>query len=217
MNDTTLLDRLNTLPLYLDLRIGTEGRRLDGSADLWPEWRRRLIEQRPRQRPATADVILLNALAWPLGMAHLAVAFLHGADLELQPRFDWRTDEALPGATTWVEAFQPVATEDPLGAAVARLDQTYRSVQPGLVLPRKALLAVTSDRAVQALLVLGQVTGERDRAAVWAQRLVELWPSRTRTRVERDDEHDRLVRASCCFYFLDAQQCANCPREARRP
>ena len=201
---------LEALPLYLQLAPGEVGLTPTDLRGAWPEWRAALRAQHPRQRAGGADLLLLNGLLWAPGMLHLACAFVLGARLQAGLRFVG-TQEAPFGPLACGGA---VLTDDPdpLPAALNTLQALALDLWPATTLRRELLLRALADRLLQALALLGRVTGETGRAADWADRLLEGWPVPSRAKLSFVPE-ERLVRATCCFFYLNegGARCANCP------
>ncbi|AFZ69268.1 (2Fe-2S)-binding protein [Deinococcus peraridilitoris] len=213
MNTAKLLIELNARQLYLNVQPTVAGRTLDECVASWPSWRARLLALRPQHRPATADVLLLNALFWPVSMLHLATAFIHGFHVQGEVRLDWPHDEPRPFGQLNLITTTLVQSGDPLGHATGQIFRASQAVTPATQLRERLVVHVACDRAVQALLVLGQATGQPERAAEWATRLTEEWPVPHRTRVRQEEDGNVMVRSSCCYHYLDFERCGNCPAD----
>lgn len=217
MHAPTLLRHLRDLPLYLDVHEGRGGHDLAECARQWPTWRARLLDARPLHRAATADVLLLNAMFWPIVTLHLGAAFTRAARIDADVLLDWPLHDAAPFKTLAVRDAHVSDSTDPLADAIDAIVRAARVIRPAATVRERLLLAVVCDRAVQALMIIGAATDERDRAAAWATELVDRWPVKTRTRVVRAEPADDLVRSTCCHYAVDLARCGNCPVRVARP
>ncbi len=208
------LATLAALPLYLNATPGRGELPTHQWRAAWPTWRANLQAQHPRQRPASADLLLLSGLTWAPGMLHLASAFVLGARLDAQL--------SLTGTPTAGQLHHHAATltdeVDPLPAALGALQAMLLDLHPATTVREDLLLRAAADRLLQVLGVLGRATGDPARAQAWGARFHQLWPVRSRAELRFEPE-ERLVRATCCFAYLNEglQRCSNCPTRPKPP